>query len=63
MIIDRVRQLGKLAPGLKPAAAIDILWIYNDPAHYAALVSQRGWSERAFRQWLARTMKSALLPN
>jgi len=63
MIIDRVRQLGKLAPGLKPAAAIDILWIHNDPAHYAALVSQRGWTERAFRQWLAGAMKSALLPD
>jgi hypothetical protein len=43
--------------------ATDILWIFNDPAHYAALVLQRGWTEHAFRRWLANSMRAALLPD
>jgi AcrR family transcriptional regulator len=62
MIIEHVQTLGKLAPELKTAAAIDTLWLFNDPAHYAALVLQRGWSEHAFRHWLASRMRDALLP-
>ena len=47
--------------GLGGGTAIDILWIYNDPSLYAALVGQRGWTEPAFRSWLARAMRAALL--
>jgi AcrR family transcriptional regulator len=63
MVIRHAQLLGPLAPGLDTNAATDILWIYNDPSHYAALVSQRGWTERAFGQWLATTMRKALLPD
>jgi AcrR family transcriptional regulator len=63
MIIKRVRKLGGLAPALSPQTATDILWIFNDPAHYTALVSQRRWTERAFRQWLVGTIRAALLPD
>jgi AcrR family transcriptional regulator len=62
MIVDKLHDLGGLAPELDPDAATDILWIFNDPAHYSALVAQRGWTEHAFRRWLARTIQSALLP-
>ncbi|MEV6490694.1 hypothetical protein AB0M20_19050, partial [Actinoplanes sp. NPDC051633] len=54
---------GPLAPELDADTATDILWIYNDPGLYTALVSQRGWTEQAFRQWLAATMRKALLPD
>jgi AcrR family transcriptional regulator len=62
MVIDRVRTLGPLAPQLDTETATDILWIFNDPAHYAALVLQRGWREDTFRRWLAGSMRNALLP-
>jgi AcrR family transcriptional regulator len=63
MIIELVRTMGDLAPGLDHDAAIDSLWIFNDPAHYAALVMQRGWSEPAFGRWLADRMRDAVLPS
>lgn len=62
MVIKHVQALGDLAPELDKETAIDILWIFNDPAHYAALVMQRGWPELAFRRWLADRMCNALLP-
>jgi AcrR family transcriptional regulator len=60
MVVVHARKLGPLA--LDEPAATDVLWIYNDPALYASLVSFRGWTEDAFRQWLAATMRNALLP-
>jgi hypothetical protein len=63
MIIHQIRRLGDLAPELDDETAIDALWIFNDPGHYAALVTQRGWSEQTFRRWLADRMHDALLPD
>lgn len=62
MVIRRIQALGDLAPGLDTETATDILWIFNDPAHYAALAFQRSWPEHAFRRWLADSMCGALLP-
>ncbi|NUT08312.1 MAG: TetR/AcrR family transcriptional regulator [Hamadaea sp.] len=61
MVIEHMQTLGELAPGLDTPTAIDTLWLFNDPAHYAALVLQRGWPEDAFRRWLADRMRDALL--
>jgi AcrR family transcriptional regulator len=61
-IIARIQTLGPIASGLDTATAADILWVYNDPALYAALVLGRDWSESAFRHWLATTMCASLLP-
>src|SRR5262245_1643767 len=61
MIVERVQKLGGLAPALNTETAVDVLWIFNDPAHYAALVSGRGWTEDAFTQWLAASMRRALM--
>jgi hypothetical protein len=58
----QARKRGPLAPDLDTNTAPDILWIFNDPAHYAALVTRQGWTEHAFRGWLAAMMRSALLP-
>jgi AcrR family transcriptional regulator len=63
MVIEHVRTLGDLAPELDEEAAVDSLWFFNDPAHYAALVLQRGWPEHAFRSWLANRIRGALLPD
>jgi len=62
MVVRRIRTLGDLTPELDTETATDVLWIFNDPAHYAALALQRDWPEEAFRRWLADSMRGALLP-
>ncbi|MDG4784745.1 helix-turn-helix domain containing protein [Micromonospora sp. WMMD1102] len=62
MAVDRAATLGPLTPDLDRDRAIDVLWLHNDPAHYATLVHDRGWSERDFAGWLATSMRHALLP-
>ncbi len=61
MVARRVGERGGFAPGLDLTAATDILWVFNDPGHYLALVSQCGWTEPAFTGWLAGMMRSGLL--
>jgi AcrR family transcriptional regulator len=61
MVLEHARTLGPLATGLSVKRGIDILWLFNDPAHYAALVLDRGWAEDRFRDWLATLMCQALL--
>jgi AcrR family transcriptional regulator len=60
-IARRVKQLGDLAPGLTLPRATDRIWMVNDSAHYAALVHECGWSERAFRGWLGEQLRRAVL--
>jgi AcrR family transcriptional regulator len=62
MVIERLRSLGRLRHGLDADQATDVLWFFNDPGHYNAMVGQCGWSEDFFRDWLAGLMRDALLP-
>jgi AcrR family transcriptional regulator len=58
MVVGRIDELA----GLEDAdRAIDVVWLFNDPAHYAALVLDRGWPEPAFRDWLAATLRTCVL--
>lgn len=59
----RVRSLGRLRRGLDVEKAGDIVWVFNDPALYDALVLRSGWTEDEFRTWLAAQMHRALLPD
>jgi hypothetical protein len=34
---------------------VDGIWMLNDPSRYEALVTQRGWDEPSFTQWLSAT--------
>jgi AcrR family transcriptional regulator len=61
MVVERVQAIGGLRPGLTTATAVDALWIFNDPAHYGALVHHCGWPETVFTTWLAGQMRHALL--
>lgn len=61
MVIERAQTLGPLAEGLSVERAIDILWLLNDPALYAALVLDRGWAQDEFQRWLGGMMRQALL--
>lgn len=60
MVVHHVRRLGPLDRQLSVQRATDLLWFFNDPAHYSALVVDRGWAERRFVGWLADQMKHAL---
>jgi prophage antirepressor-like protein len=61
-VVLALAQLGPLRADLETATATDVLWVLNDPAVYALLVMQRGWSTRRFRTWLSQAMQSQLLP-
>ncbi len=62
MVVKHLHGLGPLRPGLSIRRATDLLWVFNDPAHYNALVLQCGWQESAFTDWLSSQMRQALLP-
>ncbi|MER7546299.1 hypothetical protein ABTW95_25155 [Spirillospora sp. NPDC127506] len=62
MVVDHLVALGPLRPGLGVERAADVLWTFNDPAHYGALVHESGWPEPEFRDWLAGVMRATLLP-
>lgn len=62
MVVRHLETLGPLLPGLDTTTATDRLWIYNDPAHYHALVRHCGWPEREFTAWLSSQMRHTLLP-
>lgn len=61
MVAAHLQALGPLRPGLSSTSAADLLWIFNDPGHYDALVLQCGWQEGAFTGWLSSQMRHALL--
>ncbi len=58
----RVRSMGRLRRGLDVEKAGDILWVFNDPSLYDALVLRSGWTQTQFRTWLAAQMRQSLLP-
>ncbi len=60
-IARRVRELGDLPGGLTLPRATDRIWMLNDSAHYLALVSDCGWSERAYEAWVAEGLRAAVL--
>jgi len=61
MVVEHLQTLGPLRPDLDTTRATDILWIFNDPAHYDALVHHCGWSKGSLQTWLAGRMRDALL--
>ena len=61
MVLEHVCRVGDLRPGLEIEQAVDVLWLWNDPAHRAALVDERGWSPDDFRDWLSGRMRESLL--
>jgi AcrR family transcriptional regulator len=61
MVVERVGSFGPLRQGSDVERAIDVLWIFNDPALYGALVLHCDWTEESFRDWLSARMRDALL--
>jgi AcrR family transcriptional regulator len=58
---QHLQEVGALRQGLSVEDARDILWTLNSHEVHRMLVRERGWSARRFRDWLARTLASALL--
>ena len=61
MVAEHAASRGPLAAGLGIDHATDILWIFNDPAHYDILVTRRGWAEPDYASWLSSQIRHALL--
>lgn len=61
-VVAHARTLGPLRDDLTVDRAADALWMLNDPALYARLVLEKGWSDADCLRWLARQMAAAVLP-
>jgi hypothetical protein len=57
----RLRDAGRLRPGISLAQAADVLWAHSSPELYELLVLRRGWTPQRYRQYVARAMINALL--
>jgi hypothetical protein len=60
-VVESVRSVGALRPGLDPERAVDVLWFLNGPAVYRHFVRQAGWSRQQYESWLADAMVRELL--
>ncbi|MEV5607509.1 TetR/AcrR family transcriptional regulator [Streptomyces sp. NPDC052225] len=56
MVVRHAETLGPRPPDLDHERAVDVVWLFNDPAHYEALVHGCGWSERAYTSWIGEQM-------
>jgi hypothetical protein len=56
-----LEQRGVLRPGLTAQVAGDIIYAVCGQANYEALVTDCGWTESEYRDWLADTLVSTLL--
>jgi AcrR family transcriptional regulator len=61
MVLEHARGTGDLRPGLDAERAVDVLWFWNDPAHYGALVGTRNWTAGEYRDWLSARMRESLV--
>jgi hypothetical protein len=61
MVIEHAASRGLLAVGLDSDRATDILWVFNDPVVYDALVSGCGWSVPQYTAWLSSQVRHAVL--
>jgi len=60
MVVDRVEAVASGPPALDRDRAVDVVWMFNDPAHYRSLVRSRGWSEQDYTTWIADHMRHGL---
>ena len=57
-----LHERGELRSGLSAERAGDIVYTVCGRANYEALVTECGWTEREYRDWLVDTLAAALLP-
>ena len=61
-IVRMAIERGGIRSGLDREVAADVVWVLNDPGLYVRFVTERGWTEQAYRDWLAATLEAQLLP-
>lgn len=57
----KLRAQGALRPGLDADRVSATVWAIGSPASYEALVVQAGWSLAEYRDWVADSLRAALL--
>lgn len=55
-----LRARGGLQSGMDDTQAAGAAWAIGSPAAYRALVTEAGWSSRAYHDWLRATLTAAL---
>ena len=60
VMTEALAKKGKLRSGLKPAEAVDVLFVLLSPEMYWAVVSRRGWSPERWRRWITATLADSL---
>ena len=60
MVIDHIEGLASAPAGVDHERAVDVVWLFNDPAHYRSLVRGCGWSEQEYTAWIAGQMHHGL---
>ena len=60
-LIQRVVELGALAPGLSPERARDRIWTLNSVQVWHLLTGDRGWPGSEYETWLGDAMSAAVL--
>jgi TetR/AcrR family transcriptional regulator, regulator of autoinduction and epiphytic fitness len=60
-IARHLKRHRALLPGISEQQATDILWLYSSADVYRLLVHDSHWPTKRYEQWLAQTLKQALL--
>lgn len=60
-VVDRLRQLNALRPGLGDNEALDVVYALMSPELYRVLTFDRGWDDDHYEQWLGDTLCATLL--
>jgi AcrR family transcriptional regulator len=61
MLAAELLATGQIRTGLSTHEIGDALWVMNSPDVHQLLVSERGWSQAHYRDWLADTWRRLLL--
>ena len=60
VVVDRIRDEGRLRPDLDPALAADFVWTTTSIETWDDLVAKRGWSAQEYRRWTGELLLSAI---
>ena len=60
--VTAMKGAGRLRADLDDLRAADMLWVLAGPDVHRLLRDQRGWTAEEYRDWLADTINSLLLP-
>jgi len=61
VLAQTLADRGALKPGLTPAEAADILWLFSDPGVYHRLVVEQRWTPDRYQDWLTEAFLSLLI--